>query len=106
MSNKLEGGLGLTGNYQQGENNWTESMNENLELINNSINSLSQQLQAIITDLQNSGAWDNVNQRLVQGRSIATGNINLFAGTVDGESFIRTNNGQTENDIAAGLITE
>lgn len=34
MSKQLLGGLGLTGDYQEGENGWTESMNENLQILN------------------------------------------------------------------------
>ena len=37
------------------------------------------------------------------GRSIATGNINIFGGTPDGNSYIRTNNGSSENDLAGGV---
>jgi hypothetical protein len=40
---------------------------------------------------------------LYPDRHIATGNINLFGGTVDGNAFIRTNNGKTENDLAGGI---
>ena len=36
-------------------------------------------------------------------RHLATGNINLFGGATDGSSFIRTNNGSTENDLAGGI---
>lgn len=34
MSEKLEGGLGLTGNYQEGEMDWAKSMNKNIEILN------------------------------------------------------------------------
>lgn len=37
-----------------------------------------------------------------QNRDIASGNINLFGGTPDGNSFIRTNNSSSNNDISAG----
>lgn len=35
MSEELLGGLGLIGSYKEGENGWAESMNENLEKLNN-----------------------------------------------------------------------
>lgn len=35
MSKQLLGGLGLTGEYDEGENGWTESMNNNLQILNN-----------------------------------------------------------------------
>ena len=34
MSKQLLGGLGLTGEYDEGENGWTESMNNNLRILN------------------------------------------------------------------------
>lgn len=34
MSEKWQSGLGLTGNYELGEEDWAESMNENLQILN------------------------------------------------------------------------
>lgn len=34
MSDKFDNGKGLTGNYQQGSENWGDSMNKNLEILN------------------------------------------------------------------------
>lgn len=63
-----------------------------------------QALNRIIANLEASGAWQGgLNGNFVQGRNIASGNINIFGGSVDGNSFIRTNRGQTENDLAGGL---
>lgn len=63
-----------------------------------------QALNRIIANLEASGAWQGgLNGDFVQGRNIASGNINIFGGSVDGNSFIRTNRGQTENDLAGGL---
>ena len=58
--------------------------------------------------LKNSGAWKQTGDNVFQGdfnggRSIATGNINIFGGTPDGNSYIRTNNGSSENDLAGGV---
>ena len=33
---------------------------------------------------------------------IAAGNINLYGGTSDGNTLIRTHNGQAENDVTIG----
>lgn len=61
-------------------------------------------LQEIINNLTNSGAWSGgLTGGFTQGRNLATGNINIFGGTPDGNSFIRTNSGQSENDLAGGI---
>ena len=61
-------------------------------------------LMKLINNLEGSGAWSGgLPGGLNNGRNLATGNINLFGGTADGSSFIRTNNGQTENDLAGGV---
>ena len=71
-------------------------------------NELKGALEKLLQDLKNSGAWNQTGGNIFQGnlhgdRHIATGNINLFGGTVDGGAFIRTNNGRTENDLAGGI---
>lgn len=64
----------------------------------------AQALQKIITNLEQSGAWSGgLTGGFTQGRNLATGNINIFGGTPDGDSFIRTNSGQSENDLAGGI---
>lgn len=61
-------------------------------------------LQEIINNLTSSGAWSGgLTGGFTQGRNLATGNINIFGGTPDGASFIRTNSGQSENDLAGGI---
>lgn len=68
------------------------------------VNLLESALTKIIANLEESGAWaGGLSGDFNNGRDIATGNINIFGGTADGNSFIRTNNGQTENDLAGGL---
>lgn len=65
---------------------------------------LKRALTKIINNLQNSGAWTGgLDGDFVSNRNIATGNINVFGGTPDGNSFIRTNNRQNENDLAGGI---
>ena len=65
-------------------------------------------LEKLLSDLKNSGAWRQTGSTVFEGelhsnRNIATGNINLFGGQPDGQYFIRTNNGSTENDLAGGI---
>jgi hypothetical protein len=65
---------------------------------------LKKALNKIINNLTASGAWTGgLDGDFVPNRNIATGNINLFGGTPDGDAFIRTNNGRTENDLAGGV---
>lgn len=70
----------------------------------NKNNELKETVFKLISNLENSGAWSGgLKGGFKEGRNIATGNINIFGGTPDGASFIRTNSGQTENDLAGGI---
>lgn len=61
-------------------------------------------LRQIIESLERSGAWQGgLDGGMVSGRNIATGNINIFGGQPDGNSFIRTSKDPQENDLAGGL---
>ena len=65
---------------------------------------LKDTLTKLISNLEKSGAWSGgLKGNFKDGRNIATGNINIFGGTPDGNSFIRTNNGSTENDLSGGI---
>lgn len=67
-------------------------------------NDLKDTLTKLISNLEKSGAWaGGLKGNFKEGRNIATGNINIFGGTPDGDSFIRTNNGSTENDLSGGI---
>lgn len=71
-------------------------------------NKLKGALTNLLQNLKDSGAWNQTGSTIFEGslksgRNIATGNINLFGGTTDGNSFIRTNSGSTENDLAGGI---
>lgn len=67
-------------------------------------NDLKDTLTKIISNLESSGAWSGgLKGGFKDGRNLATGNINIFGGTPDGASFIRTNSGQSENDLAGGI---
>jgi orf15 protein len=83
------------------ENN---ALKEKIETLENANIGLQNALRKIIENLEGSGAWiGGLTGGFNQGRNIATGNINVFGGTPDGNSFIRTNNGSTENDLAGGI---
>lgn len=67
-------------------------------------NDLKDTLTKIISNLEKSGAWaGGLKGNFKEGRNLATGNINIFGGLPDGNSFIRTNNGSTENDLSGGI---
>lgn len=68
-------------------------------------NQLKDAFDKVIANLQDSGAWegDSLTGDFKPNRNIATGNINVFGGTPDGNSYIRTNNGRTENDLTGGI---
>ena len=76
--------------------------------LKNEYNKLKGAFTTVLQNLQNSGAWNQTGNTIFEGsfnagRNIATGNINLFGGTPDGDAFIRTNNDKTENDLAGGI---
>ena len=75
-----------------------------IKALETKVNRIESALNKIIANLESSGAWTGgLTGGFNSGRNIATGNINIFGGTTDGNSFIRTNSGQTENDLAGGL---
>lgn len=81
---------------------------QDFDNLKNEYNQLKGAFTALLQNLKNSGAWNQTGNTIFEGnlypdRHIATGNINLFGGTVDGNAFIRTNNGKTENDLAGGI---
>lgn len=98
---------------------WEELKPELTQYVNNTINQyidnqdskigkMYDDLSILLTNLKNSGAWVQTGATIfdgymTDGRNIATGNINIFGGSVDGGSYIRTNNGSTENDLAGGV---
>lgn len=98
---------------------WEELKPELTQYVNNTINNyidnqdskigkMYDDLSILLTNLKNSGAWTQTGDtifdgHMTDGRNIATGNINIFGGSVDGGSYIRTNSGSTENDLAGGV---
>ena len=83
------------------ENN---ALKEQIQALKDKNNGLETALKKIIDNLEGSGAWSGgLTGGFNQGRNLATGNINIFGGVPDGASFIRTNNGSTENDLSGGI---
>lgn len=78
---------------------------DNILNIINDMKGISHFVNAIYNDMKNSGGWSGTMDGGSMGnnRHLATGNINFFGGSADGGSFIRTNNGKTENDVTAGI---
>lgn len=71
-------------------------------------NKLKGALETLLGNLKTSGAWQQTGATIFEGkfyngRNIATGNINVFGGTVDGYHFIKTSNNLNENDLAGGV---
>lgn len=87
--------------------NLINALSQRVSSLENRVTTLENALKKLLQNLHDSGAWSYdgniLNGRLNSGRNLATGNINLFGGSVDGGSFIRTNSGHTENDITAGI---
>lgn len=74
----------------------------------NQYNELKDAFTKLLEDLKGSGVWEQTGDTIFKGnlnpnRHLATGNINLFGGQPDGNAFIRTNNGSTENDLTGGI---
>lgn len=90
---------------QESERNLESRLTEKITQLTGENEKLKTVLEKLINNLKNSGAWegDAYTGNFADGRNIATGNINLFGGTPDGNHFIRTNNGQTEDDLAGGI---
>lgn len=81
-----------------------EDLTRQLQDQANKNNDLKDTLTKLIENLEKSGAWaGGLKGNFKEGRNIATGNINIFGGLPDGNSFIRTNNGSTENDLSGGI---
>lgn len=83
-------------------------LNTRLDTLEEMTGQMNSALSKLLQNLADSGAWNHTEGNIFDGylngnRNIATGNINLFGGTQDGSSFIRTNSGETENDLVGGV---
>lgn len=71
-------------------------------------NAMASAFTKVLQNLKDSGAWVQTGNTIFEGnfasgRNIASGNINLFAQDEDGNYFIRTNEGQSQNDLLGGI---
>ncbi|MGG5368358.1 hypothetical protein [Enterococcus sp. DIV0240a] len=95
----------IINNIQEQINN----INDEITNINNHMNDYDALFKKILEQLESIGVWihndgdEITNGDFVPGMGIAGGNINLFSGTADGNTWIRTNPGKTENDLAGGV---
>ena len=74
-----------------------------LETLTNKVNNNRTALQKIVTNLYEGGnaTSSDINNFNINNH-IAAGNINLYGGTADGQTLIKTHNGQAENDVTIG----
>ena len=86
----------LETDLQNKYNELLQKHNSNLQRIER----LEWQLDQIVSNLKDVGA---MNPNGTMAHAIAYGNINIFGGTADGNSYIRTSKGPHENDITAGI---
>lgn len=95
--------LDMADEINKNHNNIT-NLQKSLGDLTNVVNKQGAFINKLISNLADKGVWSGGQDGdFAEGMGIAGGNINLFGGTVDGSSWIRTNNGRTENDITAGI---
>ena len=90
-------------NLRQEFNNYKQSTNAEISKLKTEISQLKTALQKIVTNLYEGGnATSNDINNFNINNHIAAGNINLYGGIADGNTLIRTHNGQAENDVTIG----
>lgn len=90
-------------NLRQEFNNYKKSNNAEINKLKTEISQLKTALQKIVTNLYEGGnATSNDINNFNINNHIAAGNINLYGGTPDGNTLIRTHKGQAENDVTVG----
>ena len=77
-----------------------DTLQTNFNELKTSYNKTKQFVDVIVANLKSTGA---MNANGTMAHAIAYGNINIFGGTADGDSFIRTDTTSHENDITAGI---
>ena len=79
------------------------SLNTKVTELTSKVTTLTNALQKIVTNLYEGGnaTSGDLNTFNISNK-IATGNINLYGGTSDGTSLIKTHNGYAENDVTVG----
>ena len=91
-------------NLRQEFNNYKQSNNAEISKLKTEISQLKTALQKIVNNLYEGGnATSNDINNFNINNHIAAGNINVYGGTADGDTLIRTHNGQAENDLAGGI---
>lgn len=85
-----------------------QNLGDQIKNIQHQLGITNDALGKILQGLKNAGVWNQTGGTIFEGQfnpgmAVAGGNINIFGGAQDGGSFIRTNGGQTENDITAGI---
>ena len=91
-------------NLRQDFNNYKQLNNAEISKLKTEISQLKAALQKIVNNLYEGGnATSNDINNFNINNHIAAGNINLYGGTPDGQTLIRTHNGQAENDLAGGI---
>lgn len=91
----------------EADNNLRNELTQQINNINteltNRLNQIQNALQKIVTNLYEGGnaTSSDINNFEINNK-IAAGNINLYGGQTDGNSLIRTHNGQAENDVTIG----
>src|SRR5574344_2461292 len=90
-------------NLRQDFNNYKQSNNAEISKLKQEISQLQRALQKIVTNLYEGGnaTSNDINNFNIKNH-IAAGNINLYGGIAEGNSLIRTHNGQAENDVTVG----
>lgn len=90
-------------NLRQEFNDYKNSNNSEISQLKQEISQLKGALQKIVNNLYEGGnATSNDINNFEINNKIAAGNINLYGGTSDGQSLIKTHNGQAENDVTVG----
>ena len=90
-------------NLRQEFNNYKQVNNAEISKLKQEISQLKTALQKIVTNLYEGGnATSNDINNFNINNHIAAGNINLYGGTPDGQTLIRTHSGQAENDVTIG----
>ena len=85
-----------------------QNLGDQISNIQRQLGNSNDALGKILQGLKNAGVWNQTGGTIFEGQfnpgmAVAGGNINVFGGAQDGGSWIRTNGGQTENDITAGI---
>lgn len=90
-------------NLRQEFNEYKNSNNSEVNKLKQEISQLKTAVQKIVTNLYEGGnaTSSDINNFEINNH-IASGNINLYGGTTDGQSLIRTHKGQAENDVTIG----